>query len=68
MYVADVTNSGICLPDNECFIQTLALHQTAMSIGTNTVNILFSENTATLQGPDLQVWRTTGQMYTKSIC
>ena len=28
VYVADDTNSGACSPDNECFIQTLAPHQT----------------------------------------
>ena len=25
IYVADDANSGACLPDNECFIQTLSL-------------------------------------------
>ena len=27
IYVADNTNAGACSPDNECFIQTLALYQ-----------------------------------------
>ena len=27
IYVHDDTNSGACSPDNECFIQTLALYQ-----------------------------------------
>ena len=53
LYVADVTNSGTCLPQNECFIQTLALHLTTSSVYINTVNILFSENTATVQGSNL---------------
>ena len=53
VYVADVTNSGTCLPDNECFVQTLALHQTMLPSYVTTVNILFSENTATVQGSNL---------------
>ena len=52
VYVADDTNSGACLPDNECFIQTLALHLYQYS-GLNTVNVFLSENTATAQGSDL---------------
>ena len=50
MYVSDDTNSGACSPDIECFIQTLALHQDSSP---NTENILFSENTASEQGPNL---------------
>ena len=50
LYVSDDTNSGACSPDNECFIQTLALHQFSTR---NTENILFSENTASEQGPNL---------------
>ena len=30
IYVDDDTNSGACSPNNECFIQTLALYQVAM--------------------------------------
>ena len=51
VYVADDTNSGTCSPDNECFIQTLALHQVIGTI--NTVNVLLSENTVTEQGSNL---------------
>ena len=50
LYVSDDTNSGACSSDIECFIQTLALHR---FITTNTINILFSENTASEQGPNL---------------
>ena len=56
VYVADDTNSGTCSPDNECFIQTLALYQFIdfnYDHDTVTVNILFSENTATEQGSNL---------------
>ena len=52
VYVADDTNSGACLPDNECFIQTLALHQDNYS-KLNTVNMVFSDNTASEQGANL---------------
>ena len=52
IYVADDTNSGTCSPDNECFIQTLALY-TFNDIPPDTTNILFSENTATKQGSNL---------------
>ena len=52
VYVADDTNSGTCSPDNECFIQTLALHQ-LKCVHLDTLNILFSENTATEQGHNL---------------
>ena len=56
LYVSDNINSGACSPDIECFIQTLALHQGTSSdfiSGVNTENILFSENTASEQGPNL---------------
>ena len=54
LYVSDDTNSGACSPDIECFIQTLALHQTSSEVyPINTGNILFSENTASEQGPNL---------------
>ena len=52
VYMADDTNSGACSPDNECFIQTLALHQNHYNM-LDTVNILFSDNTASEQGADL---------------
>ena len=52
VYVSDDTNSGACSPDIECFIQTLALHQEEY-YRDSTENILFSENTASEQGPNL---------------
>ena len=52
VYVADDTNSGACSPDNECFIQTLALHSFT-TMYWSTINILFSDNTASEQGADL---------------
>ena len=52
IYVDDDTNSGTCSPDNECFIQTLALYQFTY-YDLDTVNILLSENTASEQGSDL---------------
>ena len=50
LYVADDTNSAACSHGVECFIQTLALYQqrNADNID-NTVNIFFSENTATAE-------------------
>ena len=55
MYVMDDTNSGACSPDIECFIQTLALYQfyDKNSLGLFFTTILFSENTASEQGPNL---------------
>ena len=50
VYVADDTNSGACSPNNECFIQTLALYE-FYYIG-NIENIQFSGNTATEHGPN----------------
>ena len=52
VYVADDTNSGACSPDNECFIQTLSLYDYANYM-LDTVNIVFSDNTASEQGADL---------------
>ena len=52
IYVADDTNSGFCLADNECFIQTLALHPLISGM-VNTKNIFFSDNTASEQGANL---------------
>ena len=52
IYVADDTNAGACSPDNECFIQTLALHQ--FNVGKDElINILFSGNTASEQGANI---------------
>ena len=52
IYVADNTNAGACSPDNECFIQTLALYQT--NVGKDElINILFSGNTASEQGANI---------------
>ena len=45
IYVADDTNSGACSNDNECFIQTLALHRD-YATDEELVNTLFSGNTA----------------------
>ena len=55
VYVSDDTNSGACSPGIECFIQTLALYQGTSDdyLRFNTVNILFSENTASEQGPNI---------------
>ena len=51
-YVADHTNSGACSPNNECFIQTLALYQ-KIPLPPNTVHTLFLGNTASEQGSNL---------------
>ena len=52
IYVADDTNTGTCSPDNECFIQTLALHQ--FNAGKDElINILFFGNTASEQGANI---------------
>ena len=54
MYVADNTNAGACSPDNECLIQTLALHQVTYNIGKDElINILFVGNTASEQGANI---------------
>ena len=53
MYVADNTNAGACSPDNECFIQTLALHQFDVYRRDELINILFSGNTAIEQGANI---------------
>ena len=62
IYVADDTNSGACLPDNECFLQTLALHGFS---GPNTTNVLFSVNTASEQGANLfgDYWTDATQVH-----
>ena len=48
--MADSTISGTCSPDNDCFIQTLTLHQDSTQ---HTLNILFSGNTASEQAANL---------------
>ena len=55
VYVADNTNLGGCSPDNECFIQTLALYnQDNDEHLTNIDNVIFFlNNTATQQGSNL---------------
>ena len=55
MYVADHTNSGTCLPNDECFIQRLALYNTydQKPESHNIKNIYFSYNIATAQGSTL---------------
>ena len=55
IYVADDTNAGACSPDNECFTQTLALHQFGVgNVGIDaSTNILFFGNTASEQGANI---------------
>ena len=54
VYVADDTNSGTCSPDNECFIQRLALYNDYDNkVDLRVGNIYFSCNTATAQGSTL---------------
>ena len=53
VYVVDDTNSGTCSSDNECFIQTLALHLIRFTASLDIANILLSENYATEQGSNL---------------
>ena len=55
MYVADNTNSGTCSPNIECFIQTLSLviYPPVNSGTMNTINLQYSGNIATEQGPNL---------------
>ena len=49
--MADDTTSGACSPDNECFIQTLALYQGLTPCTFN--NILFSDNTVSEGGANI---------------
>ena len=54
MHVADNTNAGACSPDNECFIQTLALYQSFIDIRNDElINIRFFGNTASEQGANI---------------
>ena len=53
--MADNTNAGACLTDNECFIQTLGLYQyqyynNNIIEENELINILFSGNTKREQG------------------
>ena len=52
IYVADNTNAGACSPDNECFIQTLALYQD-LAHKYELINTLFYGNTASEQGANI---------------
>ena len=64
-YVADDTNSGVCSPDNECFIQILILYQDFDPIGiiqkmcSFLVTQLYSDirvgSNHMLRGPQIQV-------------
>ena len=49
LYVADNTNSGACSPDNQCFIQSLALYQ-IVRLYVDTKSVHFSNNSASVQG------------------
>ena len=53
IYVADNTNAGACLPDNECFIQSLPLYQDYVPGENELINVLFSGNTASEQGANI---------------
>ena len=62
IYVDDDTNSGACLPDNECFIQTLALYQltdhelqflSKFNTSKSYNSTLFFGNTASEQGANI---------------
>ena len=52
VYVADHTNIRTCSSNTECFFQTLALYQVSNG-NLSTVDIVFSDNTATEQGSNL---------------
>ena len=52
--MVDDINSGACLPDNECFIQTRALHQNVDTmLNISCTGILFFNDTASKQGANL---------------
>ena len=54
IYVADNTNAGACSSDNECFIQTLALHPiNYVELINALINIFFFDNTASEQGTNI---------------
>ena len=46
VYVADDTNSGACSPENECFVQVLALYQETPGCGMDITELYFSGNNA----------------------
>ena len=52
IYMSDITNSGACLADNECFIQTLALHKMNL-YKMNIANIHFYGNIASWKGSNI---------------
>ena len=52
VYVADETSSGSCLPNVECFIQTLALYPMESKYEKN-ISIHFSDNMANEQGSNV---------------
>ena len=52
MYADDSSNSGACLPNIECFIQTLALHLESPSTD-KLKNIIYSGNSAAERGSNL---------------
>ena len=52
VYVADHTNIHACSSNTECFFQTLALYQVSNG-NLSTVDIVFSDNTASEQGSNL---------------
>ena len=53
IYVADNTNAGACSPDNECFIQTLALYYYSLCSSVIFTTLGFSDNTASEQGANI---------------
>ena len=53
MFVADDTSSSSCSSGTECFIQTLALSQSANAIPISTLNIIFSDNSADVSGSNI---------------
>ena len=53
IYVADNTNAGACSPDNECFIQTLALYQYKTNMRKGLINVLFYDNIVSEQGANI---------------
>ena len=53
IYVADDTNAGACLPNNECFFQTLTINLLKSSQAAKKTDLIFSGNTANKQGANL---------------
>ena len=52
VYNDDDSNPGNCLPNNQCFLQTLGLYQSSHGL-LHTTNIHFSDNIATAHGSDI---------------